>query len=204
MPKTKNPIPDPRQQLVENGDFLQLLNQMLDRSSALACPDNDLKRMARAIRNKAVADPSKLTEDALTSAISFASYLLCRVQYTVFRKIQEHDQRHQSMPPALPPDVAQEWLPRAERLVRLIMDLAKTQATIQAKREKHDEEKTGKPTEPISVGGDTPKTAEPQILPGKERIRTTEATVPLHEPPSPSWRAERPCGSLHRRSLTQA
>ena len=179
MPRTKKPIPDPRQELVEKGDFLQLLNQMLERSVSLPCPDNDLKRVARAIRNKAVADPNKLTEDALTSAITFASYMLCRVEYTVFRKIQEHDQRHQSMPLALPPDVAQEWLPRAERLVRLIMDLAKTQATVQAKREKHDEQKTGKPTEPVSMGGDSTKTAEPQALPGEERIRTTEATV-LH------------------------
>ena len=122
----RNQLPDPRQELVEKGDFLQLLNLMLERSVSLPCPDNDLKRVARAIRNKAVADPNKLTEDALTSAITFASYMLCRVEYTVFRKIQEHDQRHQNMPLALPPDVAQEWLPRAERLVRLILRLSHT------------------------------------------------------------------------------
>ncbi len=175
MPKKKTTT-GPRRELVEKGDFPQLLNQMLERSLSLACPDQDLKLLARAIRNSAAVDPGKLTDDTLTSAITFASYMFCRVQYTVFRKIQDHDQRHQSMPPGLPPDVAQEWLPRTERIVRLLMDLGKTQTTIRTRREKHDRPESRKQ---FDLGADSPQAAEPQNLPGEERMRTSQGPV-LH------------------------
>lgn len=177
MPRKKT-ITDPRQELVENGDFVQLLNQMLDRPASLAYPEQDLKLMAKAIRNSAAVDPGKLTDDALSSAIAFTSYMLCRAQYTVFRKIQDHDQRHQSMPPGLPPDVAQEWLPRAERIVRLLMDLSKTQAMVQARRNK-DDQKTGTPADPVDVGVDPEQVVHAPAPISQKRLRTAQGPV-LH------------------------
>lgn len=119
-----------RDELVEEGDFATLFLSMLELNPNFAMHAREFEALARAIGRKAVIDPAGMTIEALTLAMGLTTYLLCRSHYVVASRIKASDQARRTKPGELPADVSGEWLPRLERIVQLLNELARTQATM--------------------------------------------------------------------------